>query len=318
MTRAFEHTTSAMGTVVSIRVVGDDVQAGAAHVARAFEWFTRVEAICSRFDASSELRQLATVVGAPVAVSDILFEAVRFALVVAESSDGAFDPTIGATMEANGFDQSWRTGATVQSLVMPAPQVSWRDVQLDEDARTITVMRPLLLDLGAVAKGMAIDLAANELADVANFAIDAGGDLYLAGHNERGEPWSVGIKHPRASDALLARLRVRDVAVCTSGDYERRVRVSATRESSHIVDPRLGTAAREGARDVISATVIATNAMTADALATTAFVLGTRDGLTFLEAHEVDGMLVDADLCCYATRGMDAYSEHSEVSHVAR
>ena len=58
--------------------------------------------------------------------------------------------------------------------------------------------------------------------------------------------------------------------------------------------------------------------MTADALATTAFVLGTRDGLTFLEAHEVDGMLVDADLCCFATRGMDAYSEHSEVSHVAR
>ena len=314
MTRAFEHTTSAMGTVVSIRVLGDDLNAAKARVARAFEWFTRVEAICSRFEATSELRQLVTVVGEPVAVSDILFEAVRFALVVAESSNGAFDPTIGATMEASGFDRAWRSGATMRSLVTPDPQVTWRDVQLDDDARTITVMRPLLLDLGAVAKGLAIDLAANELSDVSNFAIDAGGDLYLAGHNEQSEPWSVGVKHPRGSDALVARLRVRDVAVCTSGDYERRARVSATHDTSHIVDPRTGKAAH----DVISATVIAPNAMTADALATTAFVLGAHDGLAFLEAHDVDGMLIDADMKCYATRGMDAYREHCEVSHVAR
>ena len=307
-----------MGTVVSIRVVGDDLTAGRECVARAFEWFLRVEAVCSRFDATSELRQLVTRVGEPVAVSDILFEAVRFALVVAKSSNGAFDPTIGATMEANGFNRSWRSGAAAQSLVTPDPRVSWRDVQLDDDARTITVIRPLLLDLGAVAKGLAIDLAAHELADVADFAIDAGGDLYLAGHHERGEPWSVGIKHPRTTDALLARLRVRDVAVCTSGDYERRARVSATRETPHILDPRSGSTLRESARNVISATVIAPNAMTADALATTAFVLGTQDGLAFLEAHDVDGMLIDADMNCYATGGIDAYREHHEVSHVDR
>ncbi len=75
-----------MGTVVSIEVDAPD-----AAVTRAFDWFQQVEAVCSRFDAASELRQLP--VGTPTAASPILFEAVRFALKVAHETDGAFDPT---------------------------------------------------------------------------------------------------------------------------------------------------------------------------------------------------------------------------------
>jgi hypothetical protein len=81
-------------------------------------------------------------------------------------------------------------------------------VTLDPEQKTITLIRPLLLDLGAVAKGLAIDLAARELADFRNYAIDAGGDLFMAGHNAAGQPWSVGIRHPRRDGEIIERVRV--------------------------------------------------------------------------------------------------------------
>ena len=84
--------------------------------------------------------------------------------------------------------------------------VTYRDVALDPAGRTITLRRPLLLDLGAVAKGLAIDLAARELSPLNDFAIDAGGDLCVAGYNAAGQPWSIGIRHPREDRQLIERV----------------------------------------------------------------------------------------------------------------
>jgi len=83
-----------MGTLVTIRVVGAGADMDAA-VDRAFEWFDEIEDRCTRFHEASELRRLTEQVGVPVPVSAIVFEAVRFALMVAEHSGGAFDPTSG-------------------------------------------------------------------------------------------------------------------------------------------------------------------------------------------------------------------------------
>ena len=104
-----------MGTVVSIQVVGH----GDTHrnrrdrrraVERAFDWFHQVEACFTRFDESSELRRLSTRIGEPVPASPMLLEALHFALVVAEESGGAFDPTVGRRMESRGFDREFRSG----------------------------------------------------------------------------------------------------------------------------------------------------------------------------------------------------------------
>ena len=184
-----------MGTLVTIHVVRDSGDAEAA-IGRAFSWFHEIEERCSRFHDGSELRKLT--VGAPVEVSAILFEAVRFALMVAEESGGAFDPTVGERMSARGFNRERRVDAA------GADAVSYRDVRIDPERRTITLLRPLTLDLGAVAKGLAVDAAARELEELQDFAIDAGGDLYLGGSNELGQPWSVGIRHPRVEDGIIA------------------------------------------------------------------------------------------------------------------
>jgi thiamine biosynthesis lipoprotein len=190
--------------------------------------------------------------------------------------------------------------------------ISYRDVQLDPDRQTITLLRPLMLDLGAVAKGLAIDMAARELAACPWFAVNAGGDLFVGGSRPDGEPWTVGIRHPRVPDRLLATVRVKSGAVCTSGDYERK-----TGAGHHILDPRqqaAGSRQRAGKNRTpaagrrppaasCSTTVIAPNAMLADALATAAFVLGGADGIRLLERHGVEGLIVSAGVERYATAG---------------
>jgi thiamine biosynthesis lipoprotein len=221
-------------------------------------------------------------------VSETLYRLVEFAVAVAEETEGAFDPAVGAEMEARGFAHDYRTGAMNTSGIGASP-VSFRDIELDPITRTIALQRPLVLDLGAVAKGFAVDMAAEELRSFQDFVIDAGGDLYLAGCNPSGEPWSVGIRHPRQEDDLADTIRVSDRAVCTSGDDAR---------GGHILDPRHHDVALVSA----SATVIAPTAMLADALATAAFVLGPADGIRLLESHGVDGLILSPALERFTTR----------------
>lgn len=280
-------TTIAMGTVVTIQVV-DPPDAALTRTAlqEALGWFATVERICSRFDPRSELRQLIGRVGEPVSVSPILFEATRFALELAVHTAGAFDPTIGRQMEQHGFDQHYATGERVESVGVDG-LASYRDVQPGADG-TLTLCRPLVLDLGAVAKGLAIDLAAQALHVCQNFCIEAGGDVYVRGDaapDQHG--WRVGVQSPDEPDAVSAILQVSDVAVCTSGGYRR---PSPFGPGHHLLNPRTGSSASE----LTSVTVLAPTAMAADGLSTAAFILGNDAGHRFLDACGVSGVFMTA------------------------
>jgi thiamine biosynthesis lipoprotein len=146
-------------------------------------------------------------------------------------------------------------------------------------------------------------MAAKQLIDDGHdsFAVDAGGDLYFAGMNGEGEPWSVGIRHPRREGEVIESLRVSNTAVCTSGDYERRASSDGPIEH-HIVDPRTGASVTRCA----SVTTLASSAMVADALSTAAFVLGPIDGLALLERHGIDGLIITQMLERAATAGVHA------------
>lgn len=316
----YRRTVPLMGTLVTIDVVGAVAEHGARQVpeasaqledavSRAFGWFQQVEECCSRFDPHSELARLSASVGFAVPASAILYEAVQFALAVAEESGGAFDPTVGAAMEMRGFNREYRCGRPVRTAPAHSNsagyRATYRDVRLDPQRKTITLLRPLLLDLGAVAKGLAIDMAAHELRPFENFAINAGGDIYVGGRNPRGGPWSVGIRHPRVSGALFDSFSVSNCAVCTSGDYERRCAAESEAEvdGHHLLDPRVDRAGIS-AHAAVSATVVAPTAMLADALATAAFVLGPAEGIALLERLGVDGLIISPAFKRHATRGI--------------
>lgn len=288
----FVHSFACMGTVVSMQVLlpqtnDETIRVCEDHVRRGSQWFFEIEAACNRFDPSSELRRLSETVGAPVPVSEVLFECVQFALAVADATDGIFDPTVGARMSARGLNRDYRTGNVVTETTADHT-ASFRAVELQESNRTITLHKALQLDLGAVAKGLAIDMAARELASLENFLINAGGDLYAGGKNANGSDWAIGIKHPREKGVYIDTVLASNSAVCTSGDYER----SASDGSGHIIDAR----ADQPVSELASVSVLAPSAMVADALGTAAFALGRTSGLAFLRQHGVKGVLVTSDL----------------------
>lgn len=287
-----------MGTVVSMQTIlatpsPEHAEQRARAVGRAEQWFRDVEAACNRFDESSELRRLCDSSRERVPVSDVLYECVQFATAVANATDGVFDPTVGRRMYDRGFRRDYRTGESITLASDADSDASYRDIELHDD-RSITLHRTLQLDLGAVAKGLAIDLAAKELRELENFMINAGGDLYLGGTNEEGLPWNVGIKHPRKQDEFICTVRVTNAAVCTSGDYER----VAPDGRAHILDATDDAASPS----VVSATVQAPSAMVADALSTAAFALGATRGLALLEQQDLAGLLITPTLEFVKTR----------------
>jgi thiamine biosynthesis lipoprotein len=191
-------------------------------------------------------------------------------------------------MEQLGFNTNYKTLEVIHTDV-DARTVSYRDVKLDRKARTVLLRRPLILDLNAVAKGLAIDLAARELQDFPGVCVEAGGDVFVRGHNAQSEAWVIGIQHPRAPGILAETLHITDAGVCTSGDYERRA--GSDMSAGHILDART----RRPAGDLASVTVVAPTAMAADGLSTAAMILGRERGLQFLEEQGVGGLLIAPD-----------------------
>lgn len=264
-------------------------EAGEARLAFAIaEMFEESERVFSRFRPDSELSRLNGSRG-PLPVSDMLFDVLRTACRYAEQTGGVFDPGIGAAVVAAGYDRSFAPGAL--DRIAPAspapPRASVLGVRFDEAARTVERPDGVLLDLGGIVKGWAVDRAAARLPEVA--ALDAGGDAVLRGSGPDGAGWIVDVEDPRDPSQVAISLRVRDRAVATSAANRRCWRTGAA-DQHHLIDPRTG---RPAVTDLLQATVVAPSAELADVLAKAAFILGAREGARLLGRFEgVDGVFV--------------------------
>ena len=146
------------------------------------------------------------------------------------------------------------------------------------------------IDLGGIAKGYAVDrcMTLLEQLDIHNALVRAGGDSRVAG-DHWGRPWTIGIRDPRDRKGVVAMIPLIDVAVSTSGDYERFFEQSGVRYH-HIINPRTGDSARE----LQSVTIIGPDATTTDALSTSVFVLGLDKGMALIDRLPgIDAILVD-------------------------
>jgi thiamine biosynthesis lipoprotein len=161
---------------------------------------------------------------------------------------------------------------------------------LNEQDRTLNLLKPLVIDLGAVAKGFAIDLAAHELKEFDGFLINAGGDLFAGGTNESGNPWRIGIQHPEQKEHIIETIEISNEAICTSGSYERRS--SKIADIHHLIHPKT----KQSPNDWISCSVIAPFAMMADAISTASFLLGLDEGKSLIEQADLKGILITSGL----------------------
>lgn len=287
-----------MDTTVEIQVItrrSEDTAAAAA-LDRAFEAFRRVEQACSRFSPDSELILSTRQIQTHVPVSPFLYEPLKFALVMAEWTNGLFDPTVGQALEDLGFNEHYLTQQAIHSSTSSA--ASYRDIVLDEENHTLYLQKPLVIDLGAVAKGFAIDLAAHELQAFGGFVVNAGGDLYAGGLDETGSKWRIGIQHPKDPEQIIHTIELSNEAICTSGSYERQSSIHP--ETHHIIDP----SSRQSPHEMISCSVIAPYAMMADAFSTASFLSGVEHGTALIEQVNLKGLFITSDLTTVTLGGI--------------
>lgn len=283
-----------MDTVVDIKVVSREAscnETAVGKIDRAFDLFRRVEQACSRFSPDSELMNVCQVIGKPVRISPFLFQPLKLALEMAKLTGGEFDPAIGQKMEEQGYNRHYLTGNIMKSP--SAEAVTYQDIVLDESNYTVLLKKSLVIDLGAVAKGFAIDLAANELKDFQGFqgfVVNAGGDLFAGGVDDNGSPWKIGIQHPFDKDKIIDVVEISNKAICTSGSYERKN--AKFPENHHIINPKTGLSPN----DWVSLSIIAPFAMMADAFSTASFLLGGEKGRKLIETVGLKGLFITPGL----------------------
>ena len=261
---------------------------------QAHERFRQLNDLFDRFDDHGREDGIAAVNAqagiAPVAVDPVVMELVEFSLQWQEETDSAVDITMGPVISLwQSYISRYSGGA--EGAKLPAPQeletaralCGRQFLEVDREAGTLYLtQKGAMLDLGAVAKGYATELVAQELQQAGweSFSISSGGNVRTAGAPQNGrESWSVGIQNPESgavlgsSSELLDVVYANDLSVVTSGDYQRFYMVGEKR-LHHIIDPATAMPA-EGYRAV---TVVTPHSGTADLLSTALFIMDKAEG----------------------------------------
>jgi thiamine biosynthesis lipoprotein len=270
----------AMGTLVSVTAIHASRDTIEEAVGRAFAEMDRLVSLLSRFERSSAvsvLNQQGHLADVPPELSRIIANA----LDCHRTSRGAFDITVQPLVDLfkDNLKGSRSTGPRADQVVEVLARVGSR--YLTASPKAIRFEREGMgVTLDGIAKGYIVDTIAAVLKRhrIKNYLINAGGDIRTAGTKEERQPWTVAVQDPSKQGRFPDRIRVRDAAVATSGGYERCFDAEGT--IHHIVDCDTGRSPSRSA----SVTVLAPTAMTADALATAAFVMHPQAGVAFIDA----------------------------------
>jgi len=293
--RRIERSRVSMGSQLKLSAWTRDEDKTIATFERVFSEFDRLEGLLSVWKDGSDVVRMNNNAGiAPVAVSDDTINVLRAAAEGSVLTRGKFDITFGALSDIWRFDHDQDNIVPDRQLIETRlTRIDYRAVQIDGTARTAFINRPnMRVHLGGIGKGYAVDRAVALLkgGGVADFMIQSGGDLYVAGSNG-GTPWTLAIADPRGPHEPFATLQVTDGTFSTSGDYERFF-IKDAKRYHHILDPDVG----EPAGGCRSVTIVANRAVIADVLSTGVFILGPAEGMKLIEQlPDVEGVIVTAD-----------------------
>lgn len=231
-----------------------------------------------------------------VDLSPELFEVLSLSQAIAQSSQGAFDVTVGALVNL------WSFGPEARPETIPEPellkqrleQTGYQYLQLNAERQQARRMKDSYVDLSGIAKGYAVDQVARWLKSqgVDNFLLNIGGDLIVAGERQKDQPWRIGVETPDESMQVAHHiLPVSNVSVATSGDY-RNFYVVDGRRMSHTINPKTGEPVDH---HLASVTVLHPSNAIADAWATALTVIGTESALQLANREGLEVLLISRE-----------------------
>ncbi len=296
--KTYTHTGFSMGSQVSVTLYGEDRQDVADTVLSRITVLD-VDGISAKSQRSEIFRLNENGI---YSLSAEVLDYMTQALDICKESDGAFDITVGGLSSLWDFDSAKNKVPEQSEIENQLSFVGYEKISVD--GNTVTLGESQIVDLGAVGKGIACDVAEKvfeeQMVDRALLTVGGTVMTYSASDEEKG--WNVGIRTPEAGDtsAFMKLYLTETKFVSTSGNYEKFFETNG-RVYHHILDTKTGYPA---ANDLRSVTVVAHSGLVSDALSTACYVLGREKALPLLEKYSADAIFVDKNNSVYITDGI--------------
>ncbi|AZB32702.1 FAD:protein FMN transferase [Chryseobacterium bernardetii] len=306
MLREFRKPQRLMGNAFEITVVDDNENKAYQHIEAAVSEIQRIEKLLTTFSENSQTSLINHHAGKqPVKVDREVFDLIERSLRISRITDGYFDISYG------GIDKSfWNFDREMKKL--PDPQhikdhlklVNYKNILLNPEEQTVFLKeKGMRIGFGGIGKGYAAEMAKRLLQKrgVQSGIVNASGDLTTWGMQSNGKPWTVGIADPDHAKQPFSYMNITDMAVATSGNYEKFVIIDG-RKYSHTINPKTGMPVS----GIKSVTIFCPNAEIADAMATPVGIMGIKAALDLVnQIHQLECIIIDDDNTVYSSQNIN-------------
>ncbi|MFZ1806040.1 MAG: FAD:protein FMN transferase [Cyclobacteriaceae bacterium] len=294
-----------MGNTFELCVVSDNRAWANERIDEAITEIQRIEALLTTFNDASQTNQINAMAGIrPVKVDQEVFDLIHRSIKISDLTQGAFDITYGSIDK-----RFWNFDTSMTSL--PDPEVAkasvrlinYKNVILDREQHTVFLKeRGMRIGFGGIGKGYAADKGRQLLKEngVKSGFVNAAGDLSAWGHQPNDTPWTIGIADPNSKHHPFSYLKITDMAVATSGNYEKVVIING-KKYSHTIDPKTGFPVS----GIKSVTIISPSAELSDSMATPVTVMGIKVGLNLInQIRNIECIIIDEQDKIYTSKNI--------------
>jgi thiamine biosynthesis lipoprotein len=306
VTQIFKRSCKLMGNRFELSVVADSEQWANDKIDEGIKEIQRIERLLTTFCDDSETNQINANAGIkPIAVSRETFELIKRSIMISKVTQGSFDITYGSIDKRLwNFDQQMTELPDKEIAKEMVRLINYRNIILDEEKCTIYLAEQgMRIGFGGIGKGYAAERAKLVMKQqgVTSGVVNASGDLTAWGLQPNQKKWTIGIANPDSSDQIFSTLKISEMAVATSGNYEKFV-IIGDKKYSHTINPRTGMPVS----GIKSVTIITTNAEIADAMATPVTIMGVRAGLDMInQMKDIEAIVIDDNDKLFTSKGIN-------------
>lgn len=283
-----------MGNRFEITVVARDEKFANSKIELAVCEIKRIESLLSTYNDNSQTNQINKQAGInAVKVDKEVFELIERSIKISTITDGAFDISYGSIDKRLwNFDKTMTSLPDEEIAKKSVQKIDYRNITLDKEKGTVFLKeKEMRIGFGGIGKGYAAEMAKKLLKKegVTSGIVNAAGDLTTWGYQANNKPWTIGIANPNCATLPFSYMNVTDMAVATSGNYEKYIVINGIKYS-HTINPKTGLPVT----GIKSVTIISPNAEIADAMATPVTVMGIKAGLNLIDQiHHLGCIIID-------------------------
>lgn len=295
-----------MGNHFVISAVSADAFWARQRIDAAIREIRRIEALLTTFSDTSETYQINENAGVrPVTVSAETINLIERARKISEVTQGAFDLTYGSVDKSLwNFNTQMTSLPDKKTAKKSVRLINYKNIEIDREHSTVFLKeKGMRIGFGGIGKGYAAEMAkaVMQRMGVGSGVVNASGDLTAWGFQPNGLPWTIGIVNPNLAEEVFSYMNISNMAVATSGNYEKFVMIDGKRYS-HTIDPKTGLPVS----GIKSVTIVSSNAEIADAMATPVTIMGVKAGLHMInQIKEIEAIIVTDDNKLYTSKNIN-------------